>query len=226
MKLRNITRPAGKAVTQVADPRSLATWRRFRSFTMIEPTRYMQNLWLARQAPAGSVVECGVWRGGMIGGIAATLGPERHYVLFDSFEGLPPAGELDGPGAAAYQADTTNPRYFDNCAAERSYAEQAMRLARATNVEIHQGWFEDTIPGWAKAAEPIGLLRLDGDWYESTLTCLTHLFPLVATGGYVLIDDYGSWQGCTKAVHEYLAAHQRPEAVRRTISGVAYLVKA
>ena len=30
----------------------------------------------------------------------------------------------------------------------------------------------------------------------------------VASGGLVILDDYGVWEGCTKAVHEFLAATQ------------------
>lgn len=100
-----------------------------------------------------------------------------------------------------------------------------MARAGIESPEIRQGWFEDTVSLWAEASRPIAVLRLDGDWYESTLVCLTHLFPLVVSGGYIIIDDYGSWEGCTKAVHEYLASHQRREAIRQTLSGVTYMVK-
>jgi hypothetical protein len=40
---------------------------------------------------AGAVVECGTWKGGMIAGMASLLGPQRHYYLYGSYEGLPPA---------------------------------------------------------------------------------------------------------------------------------------
>jgi O-methyltransferase len=66
----------------------------------------------------------------------------------------------------------------------------------------------------------------DGDWYDSTLTCLTHLFPLVVDRGMVVLDDYGSFDGCNRAVHRYLADNDRPEAIRRTMRGdVAYIEK-
>lgn len=200
---------------------------RFKSYTMVPRQRYLDNLVLVRRCVGldGAVVECGVWRGGMIAGVADVLGPQRAYILFDSFEGLPPAAEIDGEAALSWQADTTNRFYYDNCSAERRYAEDAMRLAGVEHPIIEQGWFEDTIKPWTASATPIAVLRLDGDWYESTMTCLVHLFPLVVTGGLVLIDDYGTWDGCTRAVHQYLADQQRPEAIDRTRSGVAYLIK-
>ena len=46
-------------------------------------------------------------------------------------------------------------------------------------------------------------MRLDTDWYESTKHELTHLFPLLSSGGVIIIDDYGHWQGAKKAVDEY-----------------------
>jgi hypothetical protein len=52
---------------------------------------------------------------------------------------------------------------------------------------------------------PIGVLRLDGDWYESTKCCLDQLFDQVVPGGYIIIDDYGHWEGCRHAVDEFLA---------------------
>ena len=100
-----------------------------------------------------------------------------------------------------------------------------MKLAGVANPEIHQGWFQTTVPQFARDAAPIALLRLDGDWYESTMTCLEHLFPLVVSGGVVIVDDYGTWDGCSRAVHRYLADNDRPESILRTPANVAYLVK-
>ncbi|HRP90418.1 MAG TPA: TylF/MycF/NovP-related O-methyltransferase [Edaphocola sp.] len=53
----------------------------------------------------------------------------------------------------------------------------------------------------------IALLRLDTDWYESTKHELQHLYPLLTQNGVLIIDDYGHWQGCRKAVDEYFAEH-------------------
>jgi hypothetical protein len=51
---------------------------------------------------------------------------------------------------------------------------------------------------------PIALLRLDGDWYDSTRCCLEILYESVVSGGVVIIDDYGHWKGCKTAVDEFL----------------------
>jgi O-methyltransferase len=213
--------------SRIANRRHYAIHALFSDYTMIPRARYLHNLGLAERARAldGAVVECGVWRGGMIAGIAKLLGPGRNYVLFDSFEGLPPATAADGEKAIAWQADTTASDYFNNCSAEVDEAKAAMRLAGVEQPDIHQGWFDTTVPMYAASGGKIALLRLDGDWYDSTLVCLNHLFPLVVSSGVVIVDDYGAWEGCTRAVHRYLADNNRPEAISRTPSGVAYLIK-
>jgi hypothetical protein len=72
-----------------------------------------------------------------------------------------------------------------------------------SKVHFVPGKVENTIP--AKMPELIALLRLDTDWYESTAHELEHLYPLVASGGVVIIDDYGYWQGARQAVDEFVA---------------------
>ncbi len=60
---------------------------------------------------------------------------------------------------------------------------------------------EDTVPSYLP--ESISVLRLDVDLYQPTLHCLREMFPLLQKGGYLIIDDYGHWEGCKRAVHEF-----------------------
>jgi O-methyltransferase len=201
-------------------------FQKYKDYTMIPEFSYLANLALAEPAYKleGAVVECGTWRGGMIAGIADLLGKSHRYHLFDSFEGLPPAKEVDGASAIEWQKDIHSPGYHDNCTAEVEWAERAMGMSAAASVNIHKGWFEDTL-GAQPFAEPISLLLLDGDWYDSTMTCLENLFPKVVPGGLILIDDYHTWDGCSRAVHDYLSKHSKVERIREH-NGVCYLVKA
>jgi O-methyltransferase len=48
-------------------------------------------------------------------------------------------------------------------------------------------------------------LRLDGDWYDSTLVVLESLFKHLAPDGIVIVDDYYAWDGCSRAVHDFLS---------------------
>jgi O-methyltransferase len=182
---------------------------KYREFTMAPASIYWRNMLVVNEHRhvAGCVVECGVWRGGMSGGMAEVLGPSRQYFLFDSFEGLPAAGEQDGDEARKWQADTASPTFYDNCAAPIEFAERAMRLSGAANFKLVKGWFENTLPSFVPP-EPIAILRLDGDWYDSTLVALNSLWPQLAPGGIVIIDDYYAWDGCSRAVHDFLSRRE------------------
>ena len=85
----------------------LAVYEKYAAFTMIPQSEYLLNLQLAETAGGieGAVVECGVWRGGMIAGIAEVLGSSRDYILCDSFQGLPKAQPIDGAAALTWQSD-------------------------------------------------------------------------------------------------------------------------
>jgi O-methyltransferase len=200
-------------------------YKKYKSFTMIPEYSFIDNLILCEKIREikGDIAECGVWRGGMIASIAEVLGGDRKYYLFDSFEGLPVPGQNDGTDAFKWQANTQSPEYYNNCKAEEFYAKDAMSLSGIRDYHICKGWFNETLPG-AKCNE-IALLRLDGDWYESTMDCLTNLYPKVVDGGLVIIDDYYFWDGCTKAVHDYLSKNNLSERIRQTTHGVCYIIK-
>ena len=200
-----------------------STYQKFRNFTMIPEPHYLANLELtaAYRHVAGDIVECGTWKGGMIAGMAQLLGPDRAYHLFDSFAGLPPATAIDGKAALNWQQDTRSSHYFDNCTAEESSAITAMRLAGATRFRTVKGWFADTLRSQDLPGD-IAILRLDSDWYASTLQVLEALFERVVDRGLIIVDDYYAWDGCAKAIHDYLASRQATERIR-SHKGVCYL---
>jgi O-methyltransferase len=200
-------------------------YEKFKEFTMISEQTYINNLMLAQRISDldGCVVECGVWRGGMIGGIADLLGEERLYYLFDSFQGLPKAQEIDGKAALAWQSDVNSPGYYDNCSASEEYAHEAMAISRAKKYLLNKGWFEETLPNFSTDTG-IALLRLDADWYESTQTCLDNLFNLVKEGGLIILDDYYAWDGCSKALHDFLSKQSRTERID-SFQGVCFVLK-
>lgn len=194
---------------------------RYRDASMIPREAFLDNLELIaavlERNPRieGAIVECGTWRGGMAAAMMELGGADWPYHFFDSFEGLPPAQPIDGEAAVRYQQERSSPWYFDNCTAseEDFLATLARTGLPCSQVHVHRGFFEQTVP--AADTGPIAVLRLDADWYESTRICLEHFFPRVVSGGLVLIDDYGIWDGCTRAVHEYLSMHRRPEPIER-----------
>ena len=172
----------------------------------------------------GDIVECGVWRGGMMAGMAELLGIKRTYHLFDSFEGLPNAKEIDGEAAVKWQSETQSPTYYDNCRAEIRYAQTAMQKTNATEIRFHKGWFSETLKDF-DTTNGIAILRLDADWYDSTKVILDHLFPLVNSGGIIILDDYYSWDGCSRALHDYLSDQKSISKIYQYQNKVCYLIK-
>ena len=163
---------------------------------------------------AGDIVECGVWRGGSV--MAACLAllhhgdRNREVHLFDTFEGMTTPGRFDVAASSGVEASVL---LEQNDKAARVWAvspldEVQQNLATvgypAERVHFVKGRVEDTIP--RSAPEKIALLRLDTDWYESTAHELKHLFPRLVSGGFLIIDDYGHWQGARRAVDEFVAA--------------------
>lgn len=199
-------------------------YRKFKDFTMIPESTYIKNLLIAHRAlnQEGCIVECGVWRGGMIAGIADLLGASRKYYLFDSFEGLPPAKPIDGEAALAWQSNENSPLYHDNNSAKREFAEKAMAMSAATNFEIVKGWFEKTLPQFTPSAQ-IAVLRLDADWFDSTLVCLECLSPYMAKKGIIILDDYYTWDGCSKAVHYFLSRNESSMKICRLYGEICVL---
>lgn len=194
---------------------------------MIWEPMFWENLELCSKyhKSGHSIVECGVWKGGMIAAMAdAVDDPDAEFHLFDSFEGLPQAQPIDGKAALDWQKDTESPGFYDNCKANIEDAREVMSLSSARNVQIHPGWFEKTMEGF-RTTLPISILRLDADWYASTLQCLDILFPQVAPGGLVIIDDYFTWEGCAKAVHDYFSREGLDLNIQSTEYKVAYAVK-
>jgi hypothetical protein len=184
---------------------------------------------------AGAIVECGVWRGGC--SIAMLLAQreafgrvERPVHMLDSFEGLPPVMPRDGPLAQRWKEGAAPERYHDNCKASLDELKTTLGAMsfRSGEYEIWPGWFNSTLPGLVETIKEqgIALLRLDGDWYDSTFVCLEQLMPLVSEDGVVIIDDYYAWDGCARAVHDYLSRHDLPYRIRSLFNCYAvYFVK-
>jgi O-methyltransferase len=133
--------------------------------------------------------------------------------MFDSYEGLPDPGPSDGTRAQGFRtlpaAET-----FDNCTASLADVEAGARTLGVRHlVRPVKGWFADTLPLHRDQIGPIALLRLDGDWYESTKTCLDTLASAVVPGGLIVVDDYYDWEGCRVAVHEWIAARRFSAAI-------------
>jgi hypothetical protein len=189
---------------------------------LLETISYMLALKEMPDFPGGSVIECGTWKGGMALAAMRVFGEGRDYAFYDSFEGLPAPGPHDGEDAHWWAAHPEHPRFFDNCRAPLEdfvgLLEERCSGLRAT---IIPGWFEQSL--WPERFEPIAWAHLDCDWYDSVTVCLERIWPHMAVGGVIMIDDYYDWEGCRRALHDFLSRHSAREAIERVGSqgGVA-----
>ena len=89
-----------------------------------------------------------------------------------------------------------------------------------------KGMVQDTLPNpELLPKEPIAILRLDTDWYESSKIELDKLYPLVTKNGVVILDDYFHWAGQRQAVDEYLALHNIPNSIQRINEHAGFFIK-
>lgn len=190
-------------------------------------TLYEQVIYLDAQAISGALVECGVWKGGSVGMMALAnlrFGKERRKIhLFDAFDDIcEPDPKVDGiqamedieqllgEPAPTYSGQLTPIKgIYDSRGGHGTIAECRSLLVYQIGydesaIAFHKGWFQNTLPEQVEQIDQIAMLRLDADWYESTKVCLEYLYDKVVPGGFVIIDDYGRYDGCKKAVDEFL----------------------
>ncbi|MEV0778257.1 TylF/MycF/NovP-related O-methyltransferase [Streptomyces sp. NPDC050428] len=189
--------------------------RAVKPYTMTSPERLnafiLATRHVVRHNIPGDIVECGVWRGGSMQACAKTLlslgETDRGLHLFDTFEGMPPptAEDLRRDGKSAEQllaAQGKDRPIWAIASLEDVQAGFEQVPYPGERVHYVQGMVEDTVP--QQAPEQISILRLDTDWYASTKHELEFLYPRLVSGGVLLIDDYGYWQGSRQAVDEFL----------------------
>ncbi|MCB9225112.1 MAG: TylF/MycF/NovP-related O-methyltransferase [Crocinitomicaceae bacterium] len=190
-----------------------------RMYALYNATKYV----IENNIP-GDFVECGVWKGGSSLLIALILKENsisnRKIYLYDTFEGMsePTTNDVDFTGATAEKqlsdSDIENQSsvwcYSGMDEVKKNFTDHQIDLK---NIEFVKGKVEETIPQTIPSA--IALLRLDTDWYESTKHEMDHLYPLLENKGVLIIDDYGHWKGCRKAIDEYFESKQIKPLINR-----------
>ncbi|MEH1127829.1 TylF/MycF/NovP-related O-methyltransferase [Micromonospora sp. CPCC 206061] len=180
--------------------------RKEKSYALYLATRYV-----VQHDISGAIVECGVWRGGSMHVVARTLlsigDTSRDLYLFDTFEGMTPPTDKDRtyggrPAADLLASQPKTARIWAIASLED--VKQGFEAIPYPQDRIHyvKGAVESTLP--AQAPDKIAILRLDTDWYESTRHELESLYERLASGGVLIIDDYGTFQGARQAVDEFV----------------------
>ncbi len=160
----------------------------------------------------GIVVECGVWMGGNII-LARKLAPSRTCWLYDTFTGMSEPTDED---YSLGNLELAKKNYDDKMKPGGKWHGVSVDRVRMnldvmgvlddTKLRFIVGPVETTLTKKSNLPSQIALLRLDTDWYASTKIELEVLYPLLAPGGILIVDDYGHWAGSRKAVDEYFGS--------------------
>ena len=161
----------------------------------------------------GAIVECGI----AMGGTAAMMSLTSEYFgkksrdkwFFDSFEGLPDPTKEDYINGKT--GNFIRPLPKGSCLGTykdvSNYFFKVLKLSPYKTFLI-KGWFQDTVPMNCKSIKEIAILRLDGDWYESTKIPLDYFFEKVSINGFIIIDDYYTCYGSKRAVDEFMNSNK------------------
>lgn len=184
---------------------------KIRPYTMLSSERLWSLFSLAKTICEsnipGNFVECGVAAGGSSALLAYVIGKyskqTRWLFSFDSFSGMPPSSAIDKH--CDISAEDTGWGTGTCAAPETSMLSICGILGVANYIRPVKGLFEDTLPAWRDRVGMLSLLHLDGDWYASTKSILNNLYDNIVDGGFLQVDDYGYWEGCRRAIHEFEA---------------------
>jgi len=146
----------------------------------------------------GALVECGVANGGSAAIIAEphVHDATRALYLYDTFQGIPPAGPEDGVLAQSHTGEWKGTQgKVCEALALVGYPERS--------VMWRKGLFATTMAPSQPLPSRVALLHVDSDWHDSVLLALRTFFPRVSDGGYVILDDWAYWQGCRKAFYAF-----------------------
>lgn len=205
----------------MSDEQFLSSYNLCKQFTMTSFEKifalYKATEYVSQAKIVGDIVECGVWKGGSSMVIAKTMydlhDTHRKIYLYDTYLGMAKPSEVDTlVGRIDVHARDIWSTQVDNnhnnwCYSPIQEVRRNMALTRypKNKLVFVKGKVENTIP--KVCPKNIALLRLDTDWYESTIHELNHLFNLVSPGGVIIVDDYGRWSGSKKAVDEFFSGN-------------------
>jgi len=187
-----------------------------RPYTLLSEARLFSLYSLAKQIcledVPGNFVECGSYKGGSAALLAVviqrySLRPRLLYAC-DTFEGMPEPTEFDRHNGVS--ANLTGFGVGTLKAPITENLDSICQFLKVKDIVVPvKGLFAQTLPQYKSEIDNIALLHADGYWYESTMDIFNTLYESVVPNGIIQVDDYGHWEGCKKAVHEF--EHLRKE---------------
>jgi O-methyltransferase len=201
-------------------------------------TTYSALKYVVENNIPGDIIECGVHLGDKMVLACQFLRKrnvlDRHVYLYDTFSGMTPPTPKDkkvsgllttNAGVVEKFEQSQRTTHNDWCYGSK---DEVMRNVLATGyppemVHFVEGDVLQTMPNGHHSK--IAFLRLDTDFYDSTLHELRHLYSLVVRGGVIIFDDYGSWQGQKEATDEFFQSELLSPFLLRTCRKERLIIK-
>lgn len=187
-------------------PNSMGTKHSLR-LTRPEELLYIANQLyvLDSEGVPGVVLECGCAHGYSSACLSmACAYLNRPLVVADSFEGLP---------------DVDQSESFFRKGDYASTEDEVMRHIRfcghADVVRFVKGWYKDSLRNWN---EPIALLWMDVDLFESARDLLAHVLPAVDPKGLIFTHEFTDFHGVPQPLNE----HNVPSAIHAAFERLGY----
>jgi asparagine synthase (glutamine-hydrolysing) len=193
----------GRGLTYLSD-RKLAV--------ILEECRASRN-----RGSGGIFIEAGCALGGSTVVIADQRPASAPFMVFDTFEGMPPPTERDSPDvheryrtiASGKSVGIDGQKYYgyrtDLEAHVRRTLEQHVRRGKRNGIQLVKGLVQDTLIG----DQPVAFAHIDVDWFEPVLTCAERIFPRLEIGACMIFDDYSDYQSCRNAVDSFFASRMQ-----------------
>ena len=202
-------------LVRYVEENELTSCSRARTCATIQACRYA-----VENDIAGDFVECGVWRGGqalLAAWMFKQMGSEKKVWLYDTFEGFVNVERISMDYNIAVKDIEAHNEHID-MTFHSEESKNSLENVKANfekagllsdNVVFVKGDVVNTLES-ESVPEKVAVLRLDTDFYASTLKELQVLYPRVENGGVLIVDDYGYCEGAKTAVDEYFKIVKRP----------------
>lgn len=211
-----------------AEEREVISYVIDRKLTMVSPERLFSVVracrWIEENQIPGDFVECGVWRGGV--SIMASLWfgmkgvSNRTVWLYDTFGGMTEPETIDKrirdqKSFEEILVEHEKKGLYDDGVRAYASEDEVRANFKSAGIDVSglrfvRGDVAETLANESLLPAQIAILRLDTDWYASTLIELKSLYPRLSRNGVLLLDDYGYYEGARKAVDDYFKDARRP----------------
>lgn len=176
----------------------------------------------------GDFVETGVWRGGSALVAKFMLGKSMFLYLYDTYDGMTEPSEFDYRVGEKSNESTLQKWHSLKTATGNKWVAASLKEVENNfsrfklldeKVKLVKGDIRIVLESEQNLPQAISILRIDTDFYDSTLISLEKLWPRLTIGGILILDDYAHWDGARRAVDEFFTKNRFTTPLLLPIAG-------